>query len=393
MKSLKNFKFAFICLVLIYAVTNSHLRSGPAPQTQTLSSQVTAPSQASQQGGAANMTQLIANLFFDPVHPPECSSSKDDKELDEANAVNITEDGTVWSLPRPKTNYHEKKKLGWDSSAYFFDFLDDVLQKDIVTEFDRIFKEAQKIKPSPDYKDPYALDRILGLNGKSVPPKEELYKKIISISPSFNPSVWESSISIGQIQIILSEWNWFTNTAKTDPAKYLVDRYDYDGDGRLNPREFLIAMIRNNKRVVDGEKKCKNCMEHIIATKIDPIHIFLDCGAKDQITSEQIWAGLKKLKRSKLGYDIFKCTLEGGKYRTSAVNDFVLKSHQMVEGKLTKVEFRLGILTGYWDRQTDNTKIYLDDAHNMKKLRWAQDGNVDIVCERINSSLKKAKGF
>jgi hypothetical protein len=70
-----------------------------------------------------------------------------------------------------------------------------------------------------------------------------------------------------------------------------------------------------------------------------------------------------------------------------------LKSHQMVEGKLTKVEFRLGILTGYWDRQTDNTKIYLDDAHNMKKLRWAQDGNVDIVCERINSSLKKAKGF
>jgi hypothetical protein len=400
MKSLNKFKVACIFTILFYAVAATHLRSGPAPQAaapQAVAPQAAAAAKpaSSPEVAAGNMTQLIANLFFDTTHPPECLSGKDkkDEEEEQANAVNITDDGTVWSLPRPKPNKHEKKKLGWDSSAYFFDYLDDVLQKDIVKEFDRIFKEAQKIQSPADYKDPYALEKILGLSGKNVPPKEELYKKIVSISPSFNPSVWESSISIGQMQTILKEWNWFANTAKPDPAKYIVDRYDFDGDGRLNPREFLIAMIRNNKRIVEGEKKCNNCMEHIIATKIDPIHIFLDCGAKDQITAEQIWVGLQKLKRPKLGYDIYKCSLEAGKYRTSAVNDFILKSHKMVEGKLTKEEFRLGLLTGYWDRHTDNNKIYLDDSHNMKTMRWAQDGNVDIICEKILSSIKKAKGF
>ncbi len=399
MKSLK-FVLISVAFLLVTTAFAAKLRSGTAPPvTPTPASSGATPSSAVPQpaapvatSNAANVTQLIANLFNDPIHPPECSSDKDNKEVEAANAINITEDGTVWALPRPKPNFHEKKKLGWDTSAYFFDYLDDVLQKDIVAEFDRIFKEAQKVQPPAGYNDTYALEKILGLSG-AIPAKQELYKKVASIAPSFNPSVWETAISIGQIETIFKDWNWYANTAKPNPAKYLVDRYDYDGDGRLNPREFLIAMIRNNKRVVDGAKKCKNCMENVIANKIDPMYMFLDCGAKNQITSEQMWVGLQKLKRTKLGNDIYQCKLEGGKYRTSAINDFVLKSHKIVEGKLTKEEFRLGLLTGYWDRQTDNTKIFLDDGHNMKNLRWAQDGNIDIVCERIKASIKKSKGF
>lgn len=395
MKSLNTIKIILISsAVLFCAVWSMNLRTGSGSSPAPVASAVAPPLQTtSSQANVANVTQLIANLFKDPTHPPECKSDKPSKEDEQANAVNITEDGTVWNLPRQKVNFHEKKKLGWDASAYLFDYLDDILQKDIVTEFDRIFKDAQKIQPQAGFKDPYSLDKMLNLNGANIPPKEELYKKIASVSPSFNPSIWETSISIGQIETIIKDWSWYANPSKPDPAKYIVDKYDYDGDGRLNSREFIIAMIRNNKRVVDGAKKCKNCLENIISTKIDPMYIYLDCGAKDQITSEQMWTGFATLKRSSLNYDIYKCTLDGGKYRTSAINDFVLKSQKIVEGKLTKEEFRLGLLTGYWDRQTDNTKVFLDDGHNMKKMRWAGDGQTDIVCERIKASIEKNKGF
>ena len=344
MKSLKAFKIILISSALLICTVwtiNLRLASGssPAPSGSSLAPTVQSTSSQANVANVANVTQLIANLFKDPTHPPECKSDKPSKEDEQANAVNITEDGTVWSLPRQKTNYHEKKKIGWDASAYLFDYLDDILQKDMVSEFDRIFKEAQKVQPQAGFKDPYSLDKMLNLNGANIPPKEELFKKIASVSPSFNPTVWESSISIGQMETIIKEWSWYSNPSKPNPAKYIVDKYDYDGDGRLNSREFTIAMIRNNKRVVDGAKKCKNCLENIIANKIDPMYIFLDCGAKDQITSEQIWSGLGTLKRSTLNYDIYACTLDGGKYRTSAINDFVLKSQKIVEGKLTKEEF------------------------------------------------------
>ena len=179
-----------------------------------------------------------------------------------------------------------------------------------------------------------------------------------------------------------------------DPGQYIVDKYDFNGDGRLDAREFIIAMINNNKKVIEGLKKCRNCMETIILSKLDPIYMYLDCSSNSMVSAEQMWAGFQKLKRSTLGYDIFKCQLDSGKYRTSAINDFILKAHKLVDGKVTKEEFRSGILTGYWNRQTDNTKVFLDDGRNLKTLRWGgQNGNVDIICERIKNNISAAKGI
>jgi hypothetical protein len=355
------------------------------------------PSTASTSAPGSELLKVFETLFTDPTRKDYKCPCKKTKEQLQASKVKITEDGAVWSAPQKKTNYFEKHKMGWEASAYFFDYLDDVLQKDIINEFNRIFIEAQKIVPEPTYKDPYTLESILGINnfaGNQVPSQDELIKKIQAINPGFNLEMWKSSISSGQMNKIIKEWGWDLNMAQSDAGKYIVDTYDFNGDGKLNAREFIIAMIINNKKVIEGVKKCRNCMETIIMSKIDPIFMYLDCGNEDAISSESLWGGLQKLKRSTNGYNLFNCALQGGKYRTSSVNDFIIKAHKLMDGRITKDEFRAGILLGYWDRHTDESKgIVLDDSKNLKKLRWGGDGNVDIICERINNGINSAKAF
>jgi len=190
------------------------------------------------------------------------------------------------------------------------------------------------------------------------------------------------------------KWNWFIDTSLPDYAKSIVDKYDFDGDGRLNAREFIIAMIRNNKKVVDSLNKCLNCMETVVEKKIDPMYLYVDCGSTGTITSEQLWTSMHNLKRPvQTKYNIYNCSLESGQYRTTSMNDFVLKSKVTLDGKLTKEEFRLGVLQGYWERHVRNTGVVLDDSHNMKSLRWASDGDIDQVCDRIKAEKAKMKGF
>jgi hypothetical protein len=338
---------------------------------------------------AANkMTQIFTEMFTDPMRkdiPCPCEKLEDD---DEENDI-VVGDGIIRAIPHKKTNFYEKKKMGWEASAYFFDFIDPAFRDIVVAEFDRIFKEAQKMVPPNGYKDPYTLAGILGLNPANLPSEAEMISKLKTLWPTWNVDIWRTSITCGQMAAIIEQWSWNFDTSHNNPAKKLVDHYDFDGDGRLNAREFLIAMIQNNKKVIDGPKKCRNCMEKVIETKIDPMFMYFDCASYNIITAEQIWIGLTKLIRPTKGFDIFKCSLESGKYRTAAINDFILKAHKLVNGKVTKEEFRNGILLGYWDRQTDDTHVYVDDGKNLKNLRWGSNGEIDIMCEKILSTIKK----
>jgi hypothetical protein len=388
MKSLKIISISISLIAIISALsTQSHLKQNPQqPQAPTAQPMIPA--------AGHNITEVFNKLFTDPTRSEfKCPCKKTPEQLN-AEKVNITEDGAVWATPQKKENFYEKKRIGWDASSYFFDYIDPVLQKSIVTEFDRIFKEAQRMAAPANFKDPYTLERLLGINAAGqIPSKDELVKRITSLNPKFNAAQWETSISVAQMEAILKQWSWYYDASRQFPGKYIVDKFDFDGDGRLNAREFIIAVIMNNKNVVTGPQKCKNCLESVIESLITPIYMYLDCGNTNTVSAEQLWIGLQKLKKDVKGYDVFKCALENGKYRTSAMNDFILKSHKEIEGKLTLQEFRLGILTGYWDRHIEGNKIFLDDTKNMKKLRWANNGEIDIVCERIKNNIQKNKGI
>lgn len=324
-----------------------------------------------------DMTSIFATLFRDPsrtLNPPR-------KVQTEVKA--LVEDLGSFAIPHKKENYYEKRQLGWGPSAYLFDFIDDVLQRPITDEFDRIFLAAKQIVGKTV--DPYTLENILGgrLSGITKP---ELIKKIKALQPKFNEIVWENSITVPQIHQIVKEWNWFFDATKPDFAKNIVDLFDFNGDGRLNAREFTIAMIKNNKGSITALKPCKNCMENISVNKIDLLYQYSDIRNTGFVHAADLFDSFKNLIRNpiaKLKYNIYGCVLQNGSYRTSAFNDLILKGGRMGDGKINLEQFRQAILTGYWDRQTDESTIYHDDTKNMKNVRWSGEGAVDIVCSRI----------
>jgi len=183
----------------------------------------------------------------------------------------------------------------------------------------------------------------------------------------------------------IKEFKWNTRPNDKNYIRKLVDQFDFDGDGRLNPREFIIMAIVHNKNILGTT--CLNCFNNIIAKKIDPVFQFLDCNNDGKISSEDMWEGLMQLKRPDERYNIYDCTIKGKKYRTNSVNDFFIKNMKNEnDGFLTKEDFRAAILLGYWDRHVDTEKIIKDDARLFKKLRWSDEGDTDIVCQRILSA-------
>jgi hypothetical protein len=361
--------------------------------TQTIAAGTPEPKPAAK----TNINSVYATLFTDPertINVCEEARSEEDMSQDQLQTADLG--GQTQDVPRSKINYNEQKKLGKGPSAYMFDHLDDILESDLTTEFSRIWGEATS---DPDNKgiegheDPYTLDKILGYNRGTgeVPAEADLIAKMKTFNPKFNDAVWKISIPFTRLEKIAKEWNWYLDLSKPNPAKYLLDKYDYNGDGRLSPREFMIAAIKNNKKILEmtGTRACKNCLSEIIGKKIDPLYMYIDCANTNMITAEQIWKNFRSLKRkAPTKYDMYSCKLSSGHYRTTAVNDFVLKAQKSVEGKLTKEEFRIGLLTGYWDRHTSDSLVFLNDGSNGKDSHRWKNGSIDIICMNISCAIK-----
>src|SRR5690606_40460569 len=86
----------------------------------------------------------------------------------------------------------------------------------------------------------------------ALPLSTELLPKLLSLLGSdgndekFNVKVWENSITCGQIDRILTEWKWNAKRSVPDPAKYLVDKFDFNGDGRRSEEHTSELQSREN---------------------------------------------------------------------------------------------------------------------------------------------------
>jgi hypothetical protein len=321
--------------------------------------------------------------------PCSCLRKKtDDDEMLQQETV-IEEDGTTWAVPQSKTNYHQINKQGDERSAYFFDYIDPFMGKTIIEEFTKMFEELNNLQPLETFEDPYTLEKLAGKITKGTYPSEtDLIQKIKSIKPNFNMEKWREYYPVPVIAAVIREWKWNADPSSTNPAKSLIDKYDFDGNGRLDKREFALAAIRNNKNIIETDQKCKYCFKEISRDMIDFLFAYVDCDDSSTATSEEIWAGFKNLQRGTNMYNIYDsmCKVNGQDYRTSAVNEFVLKAQRSLPGKLTKQEFRLGILTGFWYRQVDADKgILQGDEINGKSRRWSRNGR-DRECSIIKNA-------
>lgn len=324
-------------------------------------------------------------LFNDDLKLAQC-------HLDETTSPDEEDEKLVFvsATPHKKDNKFLAIGQGYGFSTYFFDFLDPLLQKPISEEFQKIWDEAFKIEvPKPsDYEDPYSLKRILKLT--SDVPEKEMIEMIKQRRKEFNESIWEQSIDAPKLFSILNSWKWrVKKVSAEDKVQYLIDKYDYNGDGRLSKSEFIIMMINQNKKAVKlaQDKRCVNCLEKITEDIIDPIYENLRNCSLTGVSAERIWERMQHLNRMTDSYDLYGCTTESGNPRTSAVNDFVLKSMKKENPYLTKEQFRTGIFVGYWRRQVNDTHIFTDDEINLKKYRWV--GGKDVNCDQLKMKFEE----
>lgn len=342
-----------------------------------------------------DIQKIWGELFTKPAGTSCKDVTPNPLEIPQNNII-IDNNGVPWSGPRKKVNIYDRQQ-GFGPAAYFFDYIDDIFLEDVTKEFKRIYDEVLKLQPdAKEFTEPYPLFKLVGAystnDPSAKPPTDQndpaLLKKLTEIvgkeQKIFNEESYKAGVTVGNIYKACKDFQWNYNPQEANFAKRIVDTYDFDGDGRLNPREFIIMTIVHNRNILGTT--CKNCYNDIISKKIDPIFRFLDCNNDGKVNAEDLWNNFESLKRKSNKYNIYDCTIKGKKYRTSSMNDFIIKTMKSFDGYLTKEEFRAAILLGYWDRHTDAMKIYLDDTRTFKQLRWGTSGDTDIVCQRILSA-------
>lgn len=339
-----------------------------------------------------------SNLFADPERKDTlCKSNQPAAQGSLSEGEGALHD-KLKMFPRKKPNLYKKLQIGFDESSYLFDFLDDLLQEKLSLNFKLAFEEVYSLELTPQeesYEDVYSLENLyktiretLKLTTRSTS-TESYVHYIQKVNPRFDLSIYENSINLKQFNAAINRYNWATDSSINDPAKHYLDEFDFNGDGRLNPTEFIISELVMNKELL-GLDTCKQCFRYFIRTAIDPVFLYLDCNNDGKVNAEEFIRALKNLKRSDpMQYNIYNCKIDGELYHSGSFNDFILKTGEAHKGYVNKEEFRWGILLGYWLRQSSETKIYSDNTVNLKAVRWGPDRKRDLKCEEAKLIMKK----
>lgn len=285
------------------------------------------------------------------------------------------------NFPKPKQNPYTE---GLGLSSYFFDYIDSILQKDIVKEFKSVFEMALVIGEQENVVDVYDLKL---LSASNIEKKLNLDKssEIKTILQNYDELVYKKSINLKQLAKIMIDWNWnvVKPNLKVPLEKYVLDKFDFNGDGRLNIHEFTIANIIMNI----NNFNCLNCYENTKKKLLYPMFTYLDCTGNGRINAETIWSSFKYLKKSNSEEaNIYNCLVSEKPLHTVSINDFVLRSAVKYIGVLDIKEFTTGILVGYANRQLNGHEADEKNLLNQKSLRWdGPDFKVDKFCFKMNS--------
>lgn len=354
----------------------------------------------------SELKELIKTLFSQPECPQNLKN-KGNKDKPVNQQVGTT---GLWAIPRNKPNKYDARLYGWGPSAYLFDYLDPVMEGKVLKIFNDLWQEVSTISSFPtkeDREDPYTLKKIFNMPDAT---DAVLLEKFKALKPSFNKAVWEASVTVPQVRMASKNWNYSANS--NDSAREIVDTYDYNGDGRLSRKEYILAYLNINRATM-GQKQCptfKNtkgemveteCIHSFIKKILYPMFFRADCGDyDDKIGSEEIWYSFKTLIRKhddkpEKRFNIYDCIILNEPYHTTSINDFILKSQKTIDSYLNKLEFTRGVFLAYWARSVDDLTIfptYYEEEkkknpvyHNMKNLRWTVSSPLDNKCILLKS--------
>lgn len=327
---------------------------------------------------------LRNNLFIN-LSNPTCDKAKYKINYDKTKEPIKFGNNTYLNIPKKRHNLYSDENIGFGDSSYLFDYLDELLLSPMLRAFNEIELEIKKLPlEHKDFNDAYSLLKMLNINlnqNSILIPEFDLINKLNMIIPNgIDMNLWKTSFNSVQINLMIKNNNWAININEKDQAKALIDNFDFNGDGRLSIDELIIATIDSNKSIY-GQGKCHFCLENIAHNIIDPIFEYINCKKTGFVSAEEIWNELQFLNRNgSTLYDIYKCKYQDTFLRTNAINDFVIKSSKLKEGYLTKEEFRLGVLVGYWNRQTNYGTIIYNNVKSKKESRWFDSNGIDRNC-------------
>ena len=427
--------FVFIAIILLANAISVKITSRATAAANYAASNTTTPTSAT--GRPATYIDLVIS-----PNRPKCPIILDPKA--QMRDMKKFETGT-FPAQGPFVQMNPFKLMNTKDTAYInyvFDFLDemvikkeknDKLNEMIRKKFSDSFEEAKKMKKTDTrysnmytapkllfyfskgaageqpFTDPRLMDPKSINNGQTatpsgmVPPTpanpvkptaddavvpEAVFKAIQSFNKNFDKTIWENGVTPMQVFHILNDWGWGAPGEDRDmnDIKKIVDTYDFNGDGNLNPEEFTIFQIHSTIKV--GHQCAKHCFRNIIDKVLEPLFMYLDCDSDGYINATNLWEGLKMVFRGdSKKYDMYACSFPvelNKEYRTNCTNDLVLKATYAADGFLTKDEFIKAMLTGFWEREAD-TKSYGVNSETQEglKSRWSSNGTKDIECDKI----------
>jgi len=357
---------------------------------------------------SAELLKKWAALFKSADRGPAC---KNDKNKNKLRLKRKKEKDIFLQSPLPIAK-PSPDDVGYGAKgdiAYWFDYVDSCWRDEISGIFEKMFNEAKAIEVEDnDVNDIYSITNqlknyassglesqipmaILGENTPEAIKKQA--KTLQQINKKFNLQIYEASISLPQIRKLIVEWNWIGTKMGdwVDPGKHIVDKYDWNGDGRLNAREFIFWTISDNllEVIKDKTKERKSFYEPFIDQQLDPFFTYADCDGDGLVNSEEIWqAGMHLKCKDATKFKIYDCDAKASDnesdYRTACTNDFILKNEEKWDGYNTRDEFYRGVLLGFWDRQTgDGQGVVTNDMLANIGERWGGRGLVDTECQNI----------
>jgi hypothetical protein len=357
----------FLTVALITYTTSSNLQAGNKIKTAT-----TTGVQIMTSSEQAVFTAMWNTLFKVP-RGTACSKSnllaRIRRQLEEEGLL----PGQKYKTQRSK--FWWVKQWGYEASAYFFDFLDPLLRDQITKEFQSVFTDLLGFpQADTNIPDPFDFKKLISQGNGNLTKKQ--LKMLKKFTENYDSAAFDASANLPQIQAAINKWKWQINPGDPTYFRRFVQNYDMNFDGRLNPREFILASLWNNKQTV-GSSLCDHCFFEVGKT-LDAIFLYLDCDNDGLLSSEEIWGNLPNIKRDTEKWNMFAFGNDQS-IRTAAINDFILKNSKTKEGFITRNEFRVGILLGFWDRQTETTKILKADERTLKNLRWEEGDMIDIA--------------
>jgi len=149
------------------------------------------------------------------------------------------------------------KSWGYEAVAYFFDYLDPVIRKEVVAEFNAIMKDLKAFPVTdPKVPDPFDFKKLLAAGTANL--SKEQVKMLKDFTSNYDAKVYDASANVPQIAAAVGKWKWRADAE--DPTFFMrfVQKYDMNFDGKLGPREFTLASIYHNKQVA-GTSLCTHC--------------------------------------------------------------------------------------------------------------------------------------